>query len=428
MSRNVFVIAMDDFNLETMKGLRESERYSFHSLLPQDKVLKADEYDYDELVREADEELQNFDGSVDAVVTWWDFPSTGLLPVISELWDLPGPDLRSIVSLEHKYWSRLEQRSVANDHVPPFTAFDPFDDNALQLIENQGVPYPFWVKPVKSVGSYLGFKIEGPEDFEQAMTTMRAEIAQFGDPFQRAMDRVDVPPTVRAAGAHACVAEGIIGGWQATVEGYVTHGQVNCYGIVDSIRQEGSSTFRGYQYPTRLPLPIQRRMQQISEAVVKQVELDCSCFNVEFFYDEDAGHIWLLEVNTRLSQSHCDLFAKVDGASSQRAMLDVAQGRTPRMPHRKGEHRVAGKVFLRTTEDGVVRRVPSEEDIAAVAERFPGTRVEIEAEVGGRLSEMNVQETYSYELGRAYVGAESHEALYEAWDEIEDMLSFDIER
>jgi hypothetical protein len=40
---------------------------------------------------------------------------------------------------------------------------------------------------------------------------------------------------------------------------------------------------------------------------------------------------------------------------------------------------------------------------------------------------MNVQETYSYELGRAYVGAGSHEALHEAWDEIEEMLSFDIE-
>jgi hypothetical protein len=427
VNRNIFVIAMDDFNKETMDGLREADRYHFHSLLPQGKVLKADSYDYDALLRDADEELQEFGDSVDAIVTWWDFPSTGLLPVLSELWDLHGPDLRSVVALEHKFWSRLEQRAVANPHVPSFAAFDPFEDDALTRIKNQGVEYPFWVKPVKSVGSYLGFKIEGPEDFEQAMEKTRAEIAQFGDPFQRVMDRVDVPPTVAALGAHACVAEGIIGGWQATVEGYVSCEDVTCYGIIDSIREPGSSTFRGYQYPSRLPLPIRKNMMQISEDVVRQVGLDDSCFNVEFFYDEQEGHLWLLEVNTRLSQSHSDMFAKVDGASNQRAMLDVAQGRSPRMPYRKGEYGAAGKLYLRAFEDGVVASVPDESDIRKVAERFPGTRVNIDVEPGQRLSELNVQESYSYELGHVFVGAENHEQLDERFEEIKRMLPIELE-
>lgn len=85
--RNVFVIALDEFNLSTMHGLREANRYHFHSLLPREQVLKADEYDYEQLLADADEELLAFNGSVDAIVTWWDFPSTGLLPVLSELWD-----------------------------------------------------------------------------------------------------------------------------------------------------------------------------------------------------------------------------------------------------------------------------------------------------------------------------------------------------
>jgi hypothetical protein len=427
MDRNIFVIAMDDFNRETMDGLREANRYEFHSLLPQEKVLKADSYDYDALLRDADEELQEFDGSVDGIVTWWDFPSTGLLPVLSELWDLHGPDLRSVVALEHKFWSRLEQRAVANPHVPPFAAFDPFNDDALTGIHNQGVDFPFWVKPVKSVGSYLGFKIEGPEDFEQAMEKTREEITQFGDPFQRVMDRVDVPPTIRAAGAYACVAEGIISGWQATVEGFVTCGDVTCYGIIDSLREPGSSTFRGYRYPSQLPLPIRKNMMQIAEDVVKQVDLDHSCFNVEFFYDEEEGHLWLLEVNTRLSQSHSDMFAKVDGASNQRAMLDVAQGREPRMPYRKGEYGAAGKLYLRAFEDGVVASVPDESDIRKVTERFPGTRVNIDVEPGQRLSELNVQESYSYELGHVFLGAETHEQLDERFEEIKSMLPIELE-
>ena len=428
MHRNVFVIGMDDFNLRTMQGLREAGRYEFHPLLPREKVLKADAYDFDGLVRQADEQLAAFDGSVDAIVTWWDFPSTGLVPVLSELWDLPGPSLRSVVALEHKYWSRLAQRAVAGEHVPPFALFDPFGDDALALLARQGIEFPFWVKPVKSVGSYLGFRVEGPEDFQHAMGAIRAEIAQYGEPFQRAMDRVDVPPTVRAAGALACIAEGLIGGQQCTVEGYVVDGEVRCYGVVDSIRMAGVSTFRGYQYPSRLPLPIRTRMQQLAAEVVRQVELDHCCFNAEFFYDHDEGQIWILEVNTRLSQSHCDLFAKVDGASSQRAMLGVAQDRRPRMPHRLGEHGAAGKLFLRAREDGIVRRVPGERELAAVAERFPGARVELDVAPGQRLSELTVQESYSYELGRVHVGAQDHAALDTAWDELEELLTFDIER
>ena len=427
MKRNVFVIAMDEFNLETMQRLREAGRYEFHPLLPREKVLKADSYDYDGLVREADEQLAAFDGSVDAVVTWWDFPSTGLVPALSELWDLPGPSLRSVVALEHKYWSRLAQRAVAGEHVPPFAAFDPYDDEVLTLLANQGIEFPFWVKPVKSVASYLGFRVEDADDFSHAMKLIREEIGQYGDPFQQAMDRVDVPPTVRAAGAHACLAEGIIGGRQCTVEGYVVDGEVSCYGVVDSIRMPGVSTFRGYQYPSQLPLPIRTRMEQIAAEVVRQVELNNCCFNAEFFYDHDAGQIWILEVNTRLLQSHCDLFAKVDGVSSQRAMLDVAQGIRPRMPTGLGEHGAAGKLFLRSARDGVVRSVPSAEQIVEVQERFPGTRVELEVEPGQRLSELNVQESYSYELGRVHVGAEDHDALDRAWDELEEMLTFDIE-
>jgi hypothetical protein len=428
VARNVFVIALDDFNRATMQTLPEYRRYEFHSLLPQEVVLKADEYDYEELLARANRELREFDGTVDGIATWWDFPSSGLAPVLSEHWDCYGPTLRSVVVLEHKYWSRLAQRAVAGEHVPAFAAFDPFDEDALDQIGHRGVRYPFWLKPVKSVGSYLGFRIDGPEDWEPAITTMREEITQFGDPFDQALARVELPPDVEAVGGVACLAEGIIGGWQCTLEGFVSHGEPHVYGTVDSLRMPGVSTFRCYQYPSRLPLPIQRRMAQIAKDVVQQAELDHCCFNAEFFYDEDQGQIWILEVNTRLSQSHCDLFAKVDGVSSQRAMLSLSQGRIPRMLHRQGDFAVAGKYFLRTTDDGIVRCVPSEDDLAAVVERFPGTRIDIDPSPGDRLSEMAVQETYSYELGRVFVGADDHEQLEERFEQISDMLPFEIER
>lgn len=427
MARNVFVIALDDFNRATMETLPEYRRYAFHSLLPQDVVLKAEEYDYEELLAMANRQLREFDDTVDGIATWWDFPASGLAPVLSEHWDCYGPSLRSVVVLEHKYWSRLAQRAVAGEHVPAFAAFDPFAEDALERITHRGVRYPFWLKPVKSVGSYLGFRIDGPDDWEPAITTMREEITQFGDPFDQALARVELPPDVAAVGGVACLAEGIIGGWQCTLEGFVSHGEAHVYGTVDSLRMPGVSTFRCYQYPSQLPVPIQRRMTEIAKDVVGQAELDHCCFNAEFFYDEEQGQIWILEINTRLSQSHCDLFAKVDGASSQRAMLSVSQGRMPRMLHRHGEFAVAGKFFLRSTKDGVVRSVPSAEQRDAVLKRFPGTRLEIDAVAGSRLSELHVQETYSFELGRVFIGADDHEQLEHRFEEISMMLPFDIE-
>jgi hypothetical protein len=425
---NVFVIGLDPFNLATAQSLRESRRYAFYPLLPLAKVRHAPSYDYDALLREADDQLRGSRARVDGIVTWWDFPGTTLVPALADLWDLPGPDLRSVVMLEHKYWSRLVQRLLVPAHVPPFVAFDPLAHDPLRSVLDAGLDYPFWVKPVKSVASYLGFRIEGPDDFVRAMGAIRPRIGHFGDPFQQVLSRVsDLPSEIGRVGGKTCLAEGIISGRQCTLEGYVSFGQVRFYGAVDSLRRDGSSSFRAYRYPSVLPPPVVDRMAEIATKVVAAAGLNDSCFNVEFLFDEDHERIWLLEFNVRLSQSHCDLFAKVDGASSQRVLLDVARGKSPRMPHRRGEYAVAGKYFLRANADGTVRSAPSPSDVAAVAERFPGARVDLDAAPGMRLSELRSQDSYSYELGRVFVGADDYRSLEERITQIEDMLHFDIE-
>lgn len=426
MAHHVFVIGLDEFNLATMHGLREAGRHAIHPLLRYEQVRRADTYDFEALLAEADAELAAFDGPVDAIVTWWDFPATALQAVLCERWDLRGPSLRSVLVLEDKYWSRVVQRAVARPHVPAFAAFDPFDTNALAQVRRQGVEFPFWVKPVKSVASFLGHHVGSPEDFEAALADIRPNIHLFGDPFQQALERVELPADVDAAGGLACIAEGLIGGRQCTLEGHVLEGEATVYGVVDSIREPHGSTFHSYQYPSRLPLPVQERMQDIAADVVTQAGLSESCFNMEFFYDEQTGHIWVLEVNTRLSQSHCDLFAKVDGVSSQRVMLDVAQGRRPRMPRRDGQFGVAGTLFLRHRGDGIVAQVPGPERLAEVQRRFPGTRIKVAVEPGMRLSDLPIQEPYSYELGVVYVGAADHDQLAQRFDVIEAMLAFEV--
>ncbi|MBF6371336.1 hypothetical protein IU469_37430, partial [Nocardia puris] len=95
----------------------------------------------------------------------------------------------------------------------------------------------------------------------------------------------------------------------------------------------------------------------------------------------DTGKLWLIEVNTRISQSHSELFVKVDGTTNHTVAIDIALGREPRMPHRKGEFAVAAQCFVPRYEDGIVTRVPGPAEIEALRERFPGTIVRLDVQV-----------------------------------------------
>lgn len=55
--------------------------------------------------------------------------------------------------------------------------------------------------------------------------------------------------------------------------------------------------------------------------------------------------IRLLEVNTRVSQSHSDVFEKVDGSSNQQVTVQVACGEKPDFPFREGQFNCAASSF-----------------------------------------------------------------------------------
>ena len=114
MTWNVFVVGYDDLGKELLPKLNNVEDYHFHGLLPLDEVVFAAEYEFDQLVEDARRELDSFSGTVDAIVGYWDFPTSALLPVLREKRQLPGPSLEAVLKCEHKYWSRLEQQKEVN--------------------------------------------------------------------------------------------------------------------------------------------------------------------------------------------------------------------------------------------------------------------------------------------------------------------------
>ena len=86
-------------------------------------------------------------------------------------------------------------------------------------------------------------------------------------------------------------------------------------------------------------------MKDLTERVMTHIGYDNAAFNIEYFWDEVQNRVWLLEINTRISQSHCDLFEKVDGISNQQVSRPGA-GPAPGMPYRQGRIPDRGAVLL----------------------------------------------------------------------------------
>lgn len=418
-TRNVFVLGLDDRNLALMQNLPNASSLRFHRLLTREELMYV-EAPVGELLDRARDELNSFDSTIDAIVGYWDFPVSSMVPVLCREYGLPGPSLEAVLKCEHKYWSRIEQRKVA-------LSFPPFE---LVSLENDPEPprlnYPYWLKPVKSYSSAFAYKISSAEQFHQAAQEIRTGMEYIGEAFDHFLDQAEVPAEVAAAGGSACLAEEQVSGQQITAEGYSYRGRPHVYGIIDSICYPDTPSFLRYQYPTQLPGEIVQRVTDVSCRVIKQIGLDNSAFNIEFFWDGERDRINILEINPRISQSHAPLFTYVDGVPNHHCVVRVALGEDPHMPRQRGEHRSAAKWFWRTFSDGVAERVPSAEDVQRVQEEVPSAVVDIIAERDRRLSELPAQDSYSYELAAIYLGAPDQEQLWTKYQKCRELLPFEI--
>ena len=421
--KQVYVLGMNEFNRAKLESLPGAEHYRFHGVLTPEEILYADNFPIESMLSRAEKQLQEADPAPDAIVGYMDFPVSTILPILTGRLGLPGLDLRAMLKCEHKYWSRLEQQVVVPDFIPRFQLVDPFLDSPETQLE---LEYPFWLKPVKSAGSYLGFRIDDEAAFHRAVAEIREHINRIAEPFDRILEYIELPDNIAAVGGHYCLAEALLTGDMCTLEGYVHQGEVHVHGVVDSVREANSSSFARYQYPSQMPQAVTERMEEVARRTLQRIGFDGSAFNIEFFWDRTTDTVSLLEINTRIAQHHSDLFDKVHGVSNHQVAVELALGHDPRFPAAKGRFKCAAAFWLRRHEDAWVADVPSGQTLAAIAEEYPGTYVELDVHPGMWLSELHDQDSYSYVLALIYVGADNHEQLMANYNAIAERLSFDL--
>lgn len=422
--KKVFVIGWEDFNIEKLNHLPESRECEFLPAIYFSEMRRMKQISIPRLLEIADERIREV-GNIDAIVNYFDFPGSVLIPIITAKYCLTGPSLTSVLKCEHKYWSRIEQQKVIPENIPDFKAFDIYDDSAYDKI-----PFtpPFWIKPVKSYHSYLAFKITGPEQFNECIDKVRKNIDSVMMPFTHILNEYRIEGEVPGI-TEKMIAETEIAGNQCTAEGYVFNAEPHVYGIVDSVSVEGGSSFLRYEYPSSLPPKIAERMTDLSKKVIVQTGLMNSAFNIEYFYNKRTDQIKLLEINPRISQAHSDLFEKVHGISHHEVMLNLALNRRPEKFQKKGDFNVAAHFMHRCFKSGIVKEVPSDKKIEDIKKKYPDLKIKVNIEKGVNLDDLPPHhvDSYSYVLANIFLGAHNRKALLTKYNDVIDRLAIQVD-
>lgn len=428
-SKTIGIVGTDEFQEALIDKVPEASDWNIVQVLHRSEVQPDNGFlNFNTLYERARAVIEDLPAPPDAIIGHLDFPVTALVSLLCRDYGLTGASPEAVARCEHKLWMRRLQREVLPDETPDFHAINPFSSEAQQ---SPPLPFPFWLKPVKGHSSMLGFKVREPSDYQQALHACRQAIHRYGEPFNDFLAQLDEDtdcPT-DADGNFAIAEELISSDRQFTLEGYVYRGETVGYGAIDSLRMgRHASSFSSYRYPAELPDWVVRRAEEVAGQVLERINFDNGPFNAEFFLDDEREKLRLLEINPRISKSHSPLFHMVDGATHHRQAIQLALGKQPDPPSREGKNRMAAKFMIRSHEaDGIVHRVPTEDEIERLRQLLPDLLVQVLIDEGARLSDLADQDSYTYELMDIFLGGNSQEMIEDAHHRCRDSLRFLIQ-
>ncbi|OGB97010.1 hypothetical protein A3F06_01500 [candidate division TM6 bacterium RIFCSPHIGHO2_12_FULL_36_22] len=327
---------------------------------------------------------------------------------------LPGPNPQTVLSYHHKYYSRLIQQQHVPEACPNFQLIDPKNIKS----ENIKLSFPLFIKPVKSYFSILAQKIDSFEQL-QALGTKLMPSKEFLEPLNDALKLY----SNYTLSANYLLAEELLSGQQVTIEGYIYNGEPYIFGVTDSIMYPGTISFERFEYPSSLPIEVQDRMADIAIRLMQSTKFDNSFFNIEYFYNSKDDTIKIIEVNPRLASQFADLYERVDGINSYRALMDLAAGKKPKTSKRKGQFKYAASCVLRVFEDKFVTKIPNLAHQCHVQALLPDVHIRIFAQEGKRLSDIE-QDGKSFMYSIISLGGDSSEDIKRRLSLCKELLPF----
>jgi len=410
----VFPTAWDERQLAALPAAVRAE-YELHLDEPCDEDVR---WDFD-VLGYVDERARTWRGRLEGVTSTSDYPGAIAAAAIAEALDLPGAGPRSVLCASHKYYSRLAQRAAAPEAVPGFELFDPADERSWPE------RFPCFVKPVKGSFSLFARRIDD-RDALRAFARSSA-LAEFRAHYVRLFDELCARYAPCQHGGRAFLAEELLGGAQATVEGWVDARGVHVLGVVDTLFHPGSTSFAGFHYPSLLPTSVQQRMGRVACDVARALGLGPALFNAEFFHEPSRDRVSLIEINPRPCGQFGDLYEKVDGTNGFELALALASGGTPGVRRGGGAFAAAASIPLRVFRTTLLEHAPERAHQEEVERRFPGTLVWSDCRSGELLRvASDIEDGQSVRYGVINLGGASRGDIQEKCAAIQRELRFEL--
>jgi len=355
--------------------------------------------------------------SIDAVLYTSDYPGSAFASILAENLGVIGPNPEIVIRSQHKYYARLDQAKHVPEAVPSFFVLDPLSTYAQHTIP---LPFPFFIKPVKSFFS-IGAQVV--ENYQQLQTILKNghHLEKFLIPFSHLLKTYVSCPI-----SPSCfIAEEWLHGTQVTLEGFVSAGRVIIIGIVDSIMFPNTISFARFQYPSSLDTAILQRMENIAIKYITGIGLNNSFFNIEFMYTPQTDRIWIIELNPRMVSQFADLYEKVDGINTYDLLLQLVSGQQTIKKQGRGKYNFAASCVLRVFQDHLVKKIPSQQSINRLLKLFPDARIELCATPGKKLSQ-ELQDGKSFRYGLIHIGVQHKDEIDKAFETCKQILNFTL--
>ncbi len=418
--KHILVLFPKDWDRDELEQPRYQARYRFYyegfDLFAFPQNLKLATFS---ARRYAEKLAAKYQGRIDGVISNNEQFGALIAAVIAQRLGLPGTDPAVIIAAQHKYYARCLQQKLLPQATPRFAVF-PY---TVQSAAECGLPFPFYVKPVKATYSVLARTVNSFEELQSHLTFNPLEtliIRKLVKPFNDLMTRY-TPFTIDA---HHLVAEEVMTGVQVNVDGYVYNGKVHILGIVDEVMYPGTQAFMRFEYPSRLPEDVQLRMRMLTEKLFTGIDYGYGFFNVELIYNPEDGALRIIEINPRMASQIVNLYRRVDGYDPYELLINLSLGIAPQVTFGAGEFGAAASFVLRRFDGREVKHVPGQAQIDAMQQRYPDARLMLYLKRGAGLArEMKWLGSYRYAV--LNLGGASAEDLYQRYDDIRRELAFE---
>ncbi len=418
--KRILVLFPKDWDRDELDQPRYRERYAFFYegfdlfRFPENARLMTFN-----VKRYIDKLVAKYRDRIDGVISNNEHFGALIAAVVAQRLGLPGTDPAVIIAAQHKYYARCLQQKIVPEATPRFSVF-PYK---VQTAAATGLPFPFYVKPVKATFSVLARQVD---NFAQLQAHLRFNaletliLHKLVTPFNDLMARF-TPFTIDA---HHLIAEEVIHGVQVNLDGFMHNGKITILGIVDEVMYPGTQAFLRFEYPSRLPADVLERMRALAEKLFTGIDYGYGFFNVELIYQPETGRIQIVEINPRMASQIVNLYRRVDGYDPYELLISLALGIAPQVTFGKGAFGAAASFVFRRFDGREVSRVPGQAQIESVHQRYPDARLMLYLKRGAGLArEMKWLGSYRYAV--LNLGGASAEDLHQRYDDICRELSFE---